>query len=111
MRNSRSWLVLATPMLALLPNASAEENEDSILLFEREARLAAKLRHSNIVGVIDFGTYDQTPYMRLELVDGTDLRALQDLRWTGQPVQDADHSPATRSAQDTGLRPHQVIDR
>ena len=90
-------------MLALLPNASTE-------VFEREARLAAKLRHSNIVGVIDFGTCDGTPYMSLEFVDGTDLRAPQDFRWTAQPVQDADHSPATRSAQDTGLRPHQVID-
>lgn len=54
------------------------DNEDFILLFEREARLAAKLRHSNIVGVIDFGAIDGTPYMALELVDGPDLRALLD---------------------------------
>lgn len=45
-------------------------------LFEREARLAAKLRHSNIVGVIDFGRIDGVTYMALELVDGIDLATL-----------------------------------
>ena len=54
------------------------DNEDFVRLFEREARLAAKLRHSNIVGVIDFGAIDGTPYMALELVDGADLRVLLD---------------------------------
>ena len=54
------------------------DNEDFVRLFEREARLAAKLRHSNIVGVIDFGEIDGTPYMALELVDGADLRVLLD---------------------------------
>lgn len=43
--------------------------------FEREALLAARLRHSNVVGVLDFGTEGGTPYMALELVDGPDLRA------------------------------------
>ncbi|NNE20563.1 MAG: hypothetical protein HKN10_19015, partial [Myxococcales bacterium] len=36
------------------------DNEDFIRLFEREAKLAAKLRHRNIVGVIDFGEIDGT---------------------------------------------------
>ncbi|MBW2628277.1 MAG: protein kinase [Deltaproteobacteria bacterium] len=54
------------------------DNEDFVRLFEREARLAAKLRHSNIVGVIDFGAIAGTPYMALELVDGADLRVLLD---------------------------------
>jgi len=49
---------------------------DFIRLFEREARLAARLRHSNIVGIIDFGNVDGTPYIALELVDGVDLQAL-----------------------------------
>lgn len=54
------------------------EREDFVALFEREARLAAKLRHSNVVGVIDFGEIDGVTYMALELVDGTDLATLLD---------------------------------
>jgi serine/threonine protein kinase len=54
------------------------DNQEFIKLFEREARLSAQLRHSNIVGVIDFGEYQGTPYMALELVDGVDLRTLLD---------------------------------
>ena len=52
------------------------DDADSIQLFEREARLAAKLQHSNIVGIIDFGEIEGTLYMALELVDGTDLQIL-----------------------------------
>jgi len=54
------------------------QDENFIELFHREAKLAAKLRHSNIVGVIDFGEVDGKPYMALELVDGCDLRRLLD---------------------------------
>ncbi len=54
------------------------EDPDFLQLFEREARLAATLRHSNIVGVIDFGEIDGRSYMALELVDGPDLRILLD---------------------------------
>jgi len=54
------------------------DKEDFLQLFEREARLAAKLRHSNIVGVIDFGRIDGVTYMALELVDGIDLASLLD---------------------------------
>ncbi|MCB9604395.1 MAG: protein kinase [Sandaracinus sp.] len=44
--------------------------------FEREARLAGRLRHSNVVGVVDFGAVEDELYMALELVEGVDLRAL-----------------------------------
>ncbi|MGB5695717.1 MAG: serine/threonine-protein kinase [Polyangiales bacterium] len=56
------------------------DDVDSTQLFEREARLAAKLQHSNIVGVIDFGEIENTLYMALELVDGADLQVLLDAR-------------------------------
>ncbi len=42
--------------------------------FQHEARLAAALRHSNIVGVVDFGDVRGEHYMALELVDGADLK-------------------------------------
>jgi len=54
------------------------DREDFLTLFKREARLAAKLRHSNIVGVIDFGEIQGVTYIALELVDGTDLATLLD---------------------------------
>ena len=54
------------------------DDEDFIRLFYREATLAAKLRHRNIVGVMDFGEFEGTPYMALELVDGLDLRGILD---------------------------------
>ena len=60
------------------------EDEDFIRLFYREATLAAKLRHRNIVGVMDFGEFEGTPYMALELVDGLDLRAILDAQEGGR---------------------------
>jgi len=49
-------------------------NADFKRLFLREASIAASLRHSNIVGVIDVDA--SNGYMVLELVDGVDLRTL-----------------------------------
>lgn len=59
-----------------LVRPALRQDEHSIKLFEREARLAAKLHHSNIVSVVDFGEIDDTLYMSLELVDGVDLQTL-----------------------------------
>jgi serine/threonine protein kinase len=56
------------------------QDANFVELFHREAKLAARLRHSNIVGVIDFGEVDGRSYMALELVDGCDLRVLLDAR-------------------------------
>jgi serine/threonine protein kinase len=50
------------------------QDEDFRRLFLREASIAASLRHSNIVGVIDVDA--AAGYLVLELVDGLDLRAL-----------------------------------
>lgn len=55
---------------------SLREEAQFVQLFEREAKLAAQLRHSNIVGVLDYGHVDEIFYMALELVDGVDLLAL-----------------------------------
>ncbi|GEM_PF-442529 len=50
------------------------KDPEFIQQFQREARLAAKLRHQNIVQVLDFGYVGETLYMALELVRGVDLR-------------------------------------
>jgi hypothetical protein len=57
----------------VLPAFSADG--EFVSRFQREAQLAAQLRHTNIVGVIDFGQVDGVHYMTLELVDGVDLRS------------------------------------
>ncbi len=54
------------------------DDEAFTRMFQREAMLAAKLRHRNIVGVIDFGEVDGRSFIAFELVDGIDLRTLLD---------------------------------
>ena len=51
------------------------EDDAFVSRFRREAKLAAQLRHTNIVGVIDVGEINGVHYMTLELVDGVDLRS------------------------------------
>jgi eukaryotic-like serine/threonine-protein kinase len=41
--------------------------------FEREARALAKLNHPNIVKVIDYGEYENSPYLVMEYVPGGSL--------------------------------------
>jgi len=42
--------------------------------FEREARAASALNHPNIITVHDVGSFESTPFMVMELVEGTTLR-------------------------------------
>ncbi|MEU5693131.1 protein kinase [Actinosynnema sp. NPDC020468] len=42
--------------------------------FQREARLAAALKHPNVVPVHDFGEIDGNLFLDMELIDGVDLR-------------------------------------
>ncbi|QQR90695.1 MAG: protein kinase [Myxococcales bacterium] len=52
------------------------EDKEFARLFLDEAKLAAQLRHTNIVQVYDFGVEDDTYYMALELIEGMDMRHL-----------------------------------
>ncbi len=45
-------------------------------LFEREARVASRLSHANIVPVYEFGEIDGEYYLAMEYVDGCDLSAI-----------------------------------
>jgi eukaryotic-like serine/threonine-protein kinase len=52
--------------------------------FEREARAAARLHHTNIVPVFGFGQQDGRHYYVMQLIDGQPLDAvLRELRWPG----------------------------
>jgi len=44
--------------------------------FSREARVAASLRHPNIVQVNGFDIYEGTPFIEMELIEGADLASL-----------------------------------
>ena len=49
---------------------------DFVARFKQEAQSAACLSHPNIVGVYDFGTDADGPYIVMELVDGEDVATL-----------------------------------
>jgi eukaryotic-like serine/threonine-protein kinase len=46
--------------------------------FEREAELAGRLRHPNVIGVVDVGEIDGTRYMVMDFAEGPDLAKLLD---------------------------------
>jgi len=61
----------------ILPHLATDENFGR--LFVNEARVAARLRHANIVQVFDFGDVAGSPFIAMELIEGRDLRSIQKL--------------------------------
>jgi len=58
----------------ILPAFAADA--EFVEMFLREARLSALLHHGHIARVLDFGIVDGAHYLALELIEGTDLRAV-----------------------------------
>jgi len=58
----------------VLPHLS--EKKKFIAMFLDEARLSARLSHSNVVSVFDIGVGDGTYFIVMEYVDGADLKAV-----------------------------------
>jgi serine/threonine-protein kinase len=56
------------PSIAAQPQAAAR--------FWREAKVAAQIRHPNVVKVFDIGSQDGVPYMVMEFLQGRDLQTL-----------------------------------
>jgi len=53
------------------------EDDKVLLRFEREAELAGRLRHPNVIGVVDVGeTTDGLRYMVMDFAEGPDLSTL-----------------------------------
>jgi serine/threonine protein kinase len=80
-RGGMGTVYLAEHILLGHPRAlkfiSAELSQDAAFLrrFRREAQAAIKLRHPNIVEVVDLDqAEDGSPYIAMEFVDGPDLR-------------------------------------
>jgi serine/threonine-protein kinase len=44
--------------------------------FVREARIAAAIKHPNVVNIFDVGVHEDIPYLVMELLEGTDLEKL-----------------------------------
>jgi serine/threonine-protein kinase len=44
--------------------------------FIREARIAAAIKHPNVVNIFDVGVHENIPYLVMELLEGTDLEAM-----------------------------------
>jgi Tol biopolymer transport system component len=59
--------------IKVLP-AAFSQDEDRLRRFEQEARSAAALNHPNILAVYDIGTYNDSPYLVTELLEGETLR-------------------------------------
>lgn len=70
--------------IKVLP-ADFVQDGDAYLRFQREARLAAKIRHPRIAAVLGFGQWKQQPYIAMELIKGEDLGDLVE-REGAQPV-------------------------
>jgi len=67
-------LSLARPVAIKILNQDMREHDQVYEAFEREAVIIARLKHPNIVNVIDRGLTPQgTPYFVMEYVEGSDL--------------------------------------
>jgi TolA-binding protein len=59
-------------------HATFANDAEFLARFERETRVMSKLTHPNCVSVVDFGVWEGAPYLVMEYVSGTTLRALID---------------------------------
>src|SRR6187551_314137 len=60
----------------VLPHLSEKRN--FISMFLDEARLSARLSHSNCVQVFDIGVGDQAYFIVMEFVDGANLKSISE---------------------------------
>jgi serine/threonine protein kinase len=54
--------------------------------FEREARVASRVRHRNAVEVYDFGQENDVPYLAMELLHGQSLRSILEAQDSPLPL-------------------------
>ena len=67
---------LDKPVAIKLLHEHLAADEQFTSRFLREGRVAARLQHPNIVNVLDVGMDQGVPYLVMELLTGSDLRAL-----------------------------------
>src|SRR5215510_9231660 len=71
---ARDPLIEKTLTIKILTDEGAADDEAKAR-FLREAKVAARLEHENIVSVYDFGQYEDRPFMVMEFVRGEDLKS------------------------------------
>ncbi|RMG61495.1 MAG: serine/threonine protein kinase [Calditrichaeota bacterium] len=64
---------LERPVLLKVLNVQWQQEADLVARFRREARICARLKHPNIVTVLDFGTAEGAFYLVLEFIEGENL--------------------------------------
>jgi eukaryotic-like serine/threonine-protein kinase len=73
------WLAhhtgLDVPCAVKFIHADAATSAEVRARFEREAKGAAQLRSPNVVQILDHGTWEGTPYIAMEYLEGEDLEA------------------------------------
>lgn len=75
----KAWDTELRRMVALKQIKYQEtSDEETIKRFLREARVAAKLRHTNIIGVHDVGDVDGRHYITMDYVDGQTMNVFLD---------------------------------
>jgi tRNA A-37 threonylcarbamoyl transferase component Bud32 len=62
------------------------DNRDFIDMFIREARLAALLRHPNVIQIADFGKMQDVYFIAMEYVDGKNLAQIMAVMKKGLPM-------------------------
>lgn len=61
--------------MILAENTNKEKAERLLKRFNREAKTLASLSHPNIVKVLDYGEYENTPYLVMEFISGGALKS------------------------------------
>lgn len=74
------------------------EAPDFVQRFRHEASAAANLSHPSIVNIYDYGVEDDTYYIVMELVRGTDLKAVVKERGALDPIKVAEYGAQVCSA-------------
>src|ERR1043165_661967 len=68
-------------------HASFANDSEFQARFERETRVMPKLDHPNCVSVLDFGVWENSPYLVMDFVDGVTLRSRLDKEKRIPPIE------------------------
>jgi serine/threonine-protein kinase len=66
-------LSLGRPVALKFLQSGRSLGPEAVLRFEAEARIAAQLNHSNVVHIYALGTFEDAPFIAMELVPGKNL--------------------------------------